>query len=429
MNTLFVATIVLLVLFMCARMPIWAAIVLAGIPYLLFSGVPLSAVASTMAGGQITSFILLAFPLFSLAGRLMNTGEISKRIFDFANTNVGWIRGGLGQVNIAASMLFAGMSGSAIADISGLGAIELKGMRDKGYDIDFSIGITLASSVIGPIIPPSTPMIIYSVISGESVLRLFLGGFLPGILIGGTLMIMVYFITRNRKYPVEKRPTLIEHLKSWKAVFLSLFTTVILFSGMIGGIFTPTEAASVAVLYAIFLGMVVYKNITLKMLIEDIKDTMLFCANIYTIVAASMVLSFIFTRENIGITLVGFVMQSALPPAAVVFLLLIITLLLGCFIEVSALIILILPILIPIVTAIGFPPVAFGVIFILTSVLGILTPPFGLGLYIGAEIAGLDFKRTVKSVIPFFLPLFIVITLMVFFPRIVTLIPDVVLRK
>lgn len=428
MNFPFLLTLVLLLVFMAAKLPIWSAIVLASVPYLLMNQIPLSAIASTMVGGQITSFILLAFPLFSLAGTLMNSGGISKRIFDFANINFGWIRGGLGQVNIAASMLFAGMSGSAIADISGLGKIELKGMKENGYDDDFSVGITLASSVVGPIIPPSTPMIIYSVISGESVLRLFLGGVVPGLMIGVSLGVMVYFIAKRRNYPKERRPTLRQHFKSWKDVFLSLFTTVIIFSGMIGGVFTPTEAAAVAVVYSAFLGMVVYKNLTPRQFLEDIKSTMLFCANIFAIVAASMVLSFIFTRENVGPQLVQLIRNLGLSATSVVFMLLLIVLLLGCFIEVSALIILILPVMIPIVNSIGFPPLAFGVIFVLTSVLGILTPPFGLGLFIGSDIAGMDFKRTVRAVMPFFVPLFVVIALMVFVPATVTFLPSLIVK-
>lgn len=423
----FLLTLIILLTLMVFKFPIWASIIMACVPYFLLTGVPLAAVTTIMASGQITSFILLAFPLFSLAGRLMNTGEVTKRIFDFANLSVGWIRGGLGQVNILASMLFAGMSGAAVADISGLGNIEIKGMIDKNYDVDFASGITLASSVLGPIIPPSTAVIIYCVISGESVLRMFLGGFLPGIIIAASLMLMVFIITKNKQYPLEKRPGFIEYLKGIKSVFLSMLTPAIILFGMFGGIFTPTEASSVAVVYAAFLGVVVYKNISLKRLIQDIKETAYFCSGIYAIVAASAVLSFIFTRENIGPKLAALITGTSLNPTFVIFLLLAIVLLLGCFIEVAAMMILILPVLIPIVKAVGYSPVAFGLIFILTATLGILTPPFGLGLYIGANITGLSFQDTVKSVTPFFIPLILVIIVMVFFPSIVTIVPNVIL--
>lgn len=428
MNSEFIITLVLMVTFMLANVPIWAAIVLASIPYFYITGIPIAVLASTMASGGITSFILLAFPLFSLAGAFMNSGDISKRIFNFAETNVGWMRGGLGQVNIMASLLFAGMSGSAVADISGLGRVEMQGMIDKGYDREFSTGITLASSVLGPIIPPSTPIILYSVTSGVSVLSLFIGGFLPGFLIAASLMVMVNIISRKRNYARRKFPTFKEQMVSWKEAFFSLMTPVIILVGMFTGIVTPTEAAAIAVLYAAAISLFVYKTMTLKSFIQDVRDTAMFCASTYAIIAASMVVSFIFTRENVGIYLANLVVAAGLSQTLVIFMLLAIVLLLGCFIEVSAMIILIIPILLPIVDAVGYSTLAFGLIFVLTSVMGILTPPFGLGLFIGAEITGMDFWKVFKSVLPFFIPLIVAICAMVIFPDIVTVLPDLLVQ-
>ncbi len=427
MNPEFMFTIISMVVLMVLNVPIWAAIIISCVPYFLITGIPIAVLASNMASGGITSFILLAFPLFSLAGAFMNTGDISKRIFNFADTNAGWMQGGLGQVNILASLLFAGMSGSAVADISGLGRVEMKGMMDKGYDKEFSTGITLASSVIGPIIPPSTPIILYSVSSGVSVLSLFIGGFLPGFLIAATLMIMVYFISRKRNYVRRPFPTFKEQLKSWKEAFFSLLTPVIILVGMFTGIVTPTEAAAVAVIYAAVISLFVYKTMSFRTFIRDIRDTAMFCAGTYAIIAASMVLSFIFTRENVGIFLANLVVSAGLSTTAVIFMLLVIVLLLGCFIEVSAMIILVIPILLPVVQAVGYSTLAFGIIFVLTSVLGILTPPFGLGLFIGAEITDMDFWKVFKSVLPFFIPLVVTIILMVFFPAIVTVLPEMLL--
>lgn len=429
MSIAFAITLLLFATAMIIGVPIWASILVASFPYFIMEDVPITAVTSIMVSGQITSFILLAFPLFSLAGSFMNSGNISSRIFNFANTNVGWMRGGLGQVNIVASLLFAGMSGSAVADISGLGRVELRGMREKGYDTEFSTGITLASSVLGPIIPPSTPMILYSVSSGVSVLSLFVGGVLPGLLIAAALMIKVYMTARKHNYAVEKVPTFREHLQSWRDVFLSLLTPVIILVGMFSGIVTPTEAAAVAVIYAFLLGKFIYRETTWRQVGHDIWESVVFCTNTYAIIAASMVFSFILTRENVGNSLVALVETMALPQIAVIFMLLLVVLFLGCIIEVSAMIILILPIIMPIVTAVDYPPVAFGVIFVLTSVMGILTPPFGLGLFMGSEISGLDFKATFRSVVPFITPLLIVIVLMVFFPMIVTFLPDLLLGK
>ncbi len=429
MSVVFAITLAIFLISMIIGVPIWASILIASFPYFIMEEVPITAVTSIMVSGQITSFILLAFPLFSLAGAFMNSGNISKRIFDFANTNVGWMRGGLGQVNIVASLLFAGMSGSAVADISGLGRVELKGMREKGYDVEFSTGITLASSVLGPIIPPSTPMILYSVTSGVSVLSLFVGGFLPGLLIASVLMIWVYMIAKKRNYTVEKVPTFMEHLCSWKKVFLSLMTPVIILVGMFTGITTPTEAAAIAVVYSLILGVCIYREMGWKQVGKDVWESAIFCTNIYAIIAASMVFSFILTRENVGQSLVALVHAWNLSQITVILMLLAVVLLLGCVIEVSAMIILILPIIMPLVEAVNYPPVAFGVIFVLTSVLGILTPPFGLGLFMGSEISGLNFNQTFRSVVPFLTPLFLAILLMVFFPSIVTFLPDLLLKR
>lgn len=219
-----------------------------------------------------------------------------------------------------------------------------------------------------------------------------------------------------------------EWLRGWKPVFLSLLTPIILIMGMIGGIFTPTEAASIAVAYSIFLGTAVYKSLSLKQVLRDITGTAVFCAGIYAIIAASSLLSFVFTRENVGHKLVAFVLGLSMPPTAVILMILLIVLILGCFIDGTALMILLLPIVMPIITAIGYPVVAFGIIFILTTVMGILTPPFGLGLYIGAEITGLSFQATVKSVLPFLIPLCVSIVIMVYFPGIVTVIPSLLVK-
>lgn len=428
MNILLYITFGLMLILFFLRVPIWAAIILPCIPYFILNDIPLSVIPSILTAGQITSFILLAFPLFTLAGRLMNTGDITRRIFHFADVNVGWIRGGLGHTNVLASMLFAGMSGSAIADISGLGSIEIKGMIEKGYDLDFSTGITLASSVVGPIIPPSVPVIFYAVIAEESVEKLFLGGLVPGCIIGVSLMLWIFFTTKARNYALRKRPTIKEILLSWKDVILPLMTPAIIILGMTGGIFTPTEAASSAIVYAIILGLFVYKQLTIKTILHDLKETTLFCGGIYLIVAASMLLSFIITRERIADQLVSAVLASSMHPKLVIFILVLITLFLGCFIEVTALIILILPVFTPIVNGVGYSTVSFGVLFILSAVLGVLTPPFGLGLYIASGMTKLSFQRTVKSVSIYFIPLIAVIMLILLFPQIVSFFPDAVLK-
>ena len=424
MSISLILLLIILILLLILNVPVWAALVFSAIPYFIIENIPLTAIPSMMSTGQMTSFLLLAFPLFTLAGKIMNESGVTERIFDFANTNVGWIRGGLGHVNVLASMLFAGMSGSAIADISRLGNIEIQGMTKKGYDLEFSCGVTLASATIGPIIPPSAAIILYAVIAGESVAKLFIGGIIPGLLMGISLMVMIYFITKNKKYPLAKKPTILESLKSWKKVILPLLNPVIIVLGMTGGFFTPTEAAAVAVLYSVILGVFVYHKLTLKKLFSQIKETAVFCSSVYVLIAGALIISFILTRENIANTLVDTIMSINLPPAIIIFALSLITILLGCFVEVTALILLILPVMIPIIHALEVSTVFFGVVFIMSAILGILTPPFGLGLYVVSDMTGLSFKKTIKAVAPFLLPLFLVIVLLIVFPQIVTFLPN-----
>ena len=419
-----ILVIVLFLVFLFLRVPVWASMTTACISYLLINKIPLVSITTMMAGGGITSYVLLAFPLYSLAGNLMNRGSVGKRIFDFSTVNVGWIRGGLGHVNVLASMLFAGMSGTAIADISGLGAIEIKQMTDHGYDSEFSVGITIASSVVGPIIPPSTAAIVYCVIANQSVVDLFIGGFLPGLLIGLSLMVGIYIVSGKKNYEVTKRPTIIQFIKSWGPVLPSLLTPIIILLGMFGGIFTPTEAAGVAVIYTALLSIVIYRDITWKDFLIEIKNTAIFCAGIYLIIASASVFSFILTRENISASLLQAVMSSNLPPQVTIILITLVILFLGCFLDGTTVMILVLPIVMPIVKALQFDLIAFGIIVILSAVMGVMTPPFGLGLFIGSKISGLSFGKTTRATVPWLIPIGICVLLMIFFPQIVSVIPN-----
>lgn len=419
-----ILVIVLFLVFLFLRVPVWASMTTACISYLLINKIPLVSITTMMAGGGITSYVLLAFPLYSLAGNLMNRGSVGKRIFDFSTVNVGWIRGGLGHVNVLASMLFAGMSGTAIADISGLGAIEIKQMTDHGYDSEFSVGVTIASSVVGPIIPPSTAAIVYCVIANQSVVDLFIGGFLPGLLIGLSLMVGIYIVSGKKNYEVTKRPTIIQFIKSWGPVLPSLLTPIIILLGMFGGIFTPTEAAGVAVIYTALLSIVIYRDITWKDFLIEIKNTAIFCAGIYLIIASASVFSFILTRENISASLLQAVMGSSLPPQVTILLICLVILFLGCFLDGTTVMILVLPIVMPIVKALQFDLIAFGIIVILSAVMGVMTPPFGLGLFIGSKISGLSFGKTTRATVPWLIPIGICVLLMIFFPQIVSVIPN-----
>jgi tripartite ATP-independent transporter DctM subunit len=409
------------------NVPIWAALVFACIPYFIINQVPLSIIPTQMSTGTITSFILLAFPLFTLAGRLMNTGGVTKRIFDFADTVVGWIPGGLGHVNVFASMIFAGMSGSAVADIGGLGLIEIKGMKEKGYDLDFSAAITIASSAIGPIIPPSAPMVLFAVMANESVGRLFLGGVLPGVVMGISLMIMVYFYSRSRNYPVSIRPTATGFFRALRLVCLPMLNPLIILSGMVGGVFTPTEAAAVAVAYAFLLGKFVYRELTWGQAFGDVKETVKFCGSVYAIVGAALIFSTVLTRERVGDALIEFVKSYSLGPTALIFALSAVVFIMGCFVEVTAMFFLLVPVFVPLIEAMEISKVFFGVVFTIVAVYGILTPPFGLGLFMVSSMTGLSYNRVVKATMPFLIPLIISVILLILFPKIVTFLPDLLM--
>jgi tripartite ATP-independent transporter DctM subunit len=419
--------LVLAFLLLINNVPIWAALVFACIPYFIINQVPLSIIPTQMSTGTISSFILLAFPLFTLAGRLMNTGGVTKRIFDFADTVVGWIPGGLGHVNVFASMIFAGMSGSAVADIGGLGLIEIKGMKEKGYDLDFSAAITIASSTIGPIIPPSAPMVLFAVMANESVGRLFLGGVLPGVVMGVSLMVMVYFYSRSRNYPVSVRPNVAGFFKALRLVCLPMLNPLIILSGMVGGVFTPTEAAAVAVAYAFLLGKFVYRELTWGQAFGDVKETVKFCGSVYAIVGAALIFSTVLTRERVGDALIEFVKSYSLGPTALVFALSAVVFIMGCFVEVTAMFFLLVPVFIPLIEAMGISKVFFGVVFTIVAVYGILTPPFGLGLFMISSMTGLSFNRVVKATMPFLIPLIISVILLILFPKIVTFLPDLLM--
>ncbi len=423
----FASVMVILAVLLVIRMPIWVALICSAIPYFILNGVSLTAIPVTMSAGTITSFILLGFPLFTLAGRLMNIGGITERIFNWANIHFGWIPGGLGHVNVVASVVFAGMSGSAIADIGGLGSIEIDGMTKRGFDLEFATSVTLASSTIGPIIPPSVPLILYAVIANQSVASLFIGGIIPGLLMALSLMVMVFIYALKRKYPREAFPSFRQSLSSTKKVLLPFLNVVIILGGMALGWYTPTEAAAISVIYSIVLGVLVYRELTFRNIWDEIVYTAKFCSSVYVIIGASTVFTFIITREQIGPQLVQLINSLGFGSNAVLLLLTLLVLILGCLIDVTALIILILPVIIPVLQSLGIDFIHYGVLFIMTAILGVLTPPFGLGLYAASGMTGLPFKNVVRSVQPFLVPLMITIALVIFFPDIVLLLPRVLI--
>jgi C4-dicarboxylate transporter, DctM subunit len=371
-----------------------------------------------------TGFTLLAIPFFIFAGNLMNTGGITNRIFRFAKSLVGHKWGGLGQVNVIASLIFSGMSGAAVADAAGLGMIEIKAMTDNGYDKEFSAAITAASSTIGPVVPPSIPFVIYGTMTGVSVASLFLAGFVPGFLMALTMIIVVYFISRRRKYPRYPKADIKERLISFKEAFLSLLTPIIIIGGILSGQFTPTEAAVIACMYALFLGMVVYKEIKWNQLIDIIRNTILHTIKVMFIISAAGFFGWFLTYLRLPQMVIEGLTSFTTNPVALMMIIIAILLIIGCFLEGIAVLLITIPVFMPIVAAIGMDPVQFGVVMILASMIGLLTPPVGMCLYAVSSISDVKIFRLSKEVFPYIIGIFIVLLAIAFIPALSLWLPS-----
>ncbi len=396
--------------------------------FIFFNGTPPPMVVAHRMINGVDSFPLLAVPFFILAGNLMNTAGITERIFNFALAMVGWMRGGLAHVNVGASVIFAGMSGAAVADAGGLGAIEIKAMRDAGYDPKFAVGITAASSTIGPIIPPSLPMVIYGVVAGTSIGQLFVAGFIPGMLMAVSLMIMIAIMARTRGFGRDQAfywPVL---FTTFKRAFLSLLTPAIIIGGILSGAFTPTEAAVAACAWALFLGMVVYRTLTFRRFLRVSFDTIETTAVVLLVVGAAAIFAWILTSNRVPEHFATALLAISDNPLIILILINLILLLVGCFMETVAAITILVPVLLPIAATLGIDPVHFGVIMVLNLMLGLLTPPVGMVLYVLARVAKIPFEKCVVGTAPFLVPLVIVLLLVTFVPSITMWLPTLIYR-
>ncbi len=373
-----------------------------------------------------TSFTLLAIPFFILTGNLMNTGGITNRIFRFARAAVGHKWGGLGQVNVIASMIFSGMSGAAVADAAGLGQIEMKAMEDQGYDKNFSAAITAASSTIGPVIPPSIPFVIYANLASVSVGALFLAGFLPGILMGLALMVAVYVISRKRNYPREARATLKEWLVSFKEALLPLGTPVIIIGGILTGFFTPTEASVMATIYALFLGLVVYREIKISDLPDILWNSIVHTVRVMFIIASAGFFSWLLIHQRIPNQMITAMTTLSSSPQVFLGISILILLILGCFIEGIAVFLITVPVLLPLVHHFGLDPVQYGVIMTLASMLGLLTPPVGMCLYAVSSISNVSIGELTKEVWPYLIGILLVLIVVAYVPAISLILPSLI---
>jgi tripartite ATP-independent transporter DctM subunit len=375
-----------------------------------------------MAG--VDSFPLLAIPFFIMAGSLMNSAGITARIYDFALALVGWLKGGLGHVNVVGSVIFAGMSGTAVADAGGLGNIEIRAMRDHGYDVDFAVGITGASSTVGPIIPPSLPLVIYGVMANCSIGQLFAAGLLPGLFMAGTMMAMVAWYAHTRGFHRDAVFSWIVLGQTFKRAFLPLMTPVLLIGGMVSGVFTPTEAAIAATAYALFLGTAVYRTLSFRALIRVSMETVETTAIILLIVAGASIFGYVITTTKVTDQIADLVLSVTSEPWAVLLMVNIFLLIIGCFMETIAAITILVPVLLPLMERIGVDPVHFGLIMVLNLMIGLLTPPVGMVLYILARVANISFERATKACAPFLIPLLFSLGVVTYWPEMVMFLPN-----
>ncbi|MBF7097288.1 TRAP transporter large permease [Alkalibacter mobilis] len=393
--------------------------------YLLLEDIPLTIMAQKMYAG-LDSFTLVSIPGFILAGNLMNTGGITKRIIDFANSILGHIRGGLSLANIGASMLFAGISGTALADTASIGAMLIPAMKEEGYEADFSAAVTASSSTVGPIIPPSLPMIIAGTLTGISVGKLFLAGALPGILLGVSMMVVSYIISIKRNHPKGERKSIGFILRSFKDAIWAIGLTALILVGILSGVFTPTEASIMAVVYAVIVGLFVYKDLKLKQIPGAIIDSIKMSAAIMILVGFANLFAWILASEQIPQMIAQGILSISTNPIIVILLLNLLLLFVGTFMETIAALIILFPVLLPVAVSVGMDPIQFGVMAVLNLVIGLTTPPVGVCLFVAGGIADVGLVKLSKAVIPFLLVSLAVLMLVSFVPAISMFLPGLI---
>lgn len=403
--------------------PVVLSIAIPCVVYLLFNGLPPDLLAQRTLYA-LDSFPLVAVPVFLFVGSLMNSAGISKYIYRFADTLVGRLPGGLAQVNIFGSLVFAGMSGSALADIGGIGRIEIDAMKEKGYSTPFAAAVTSSSAIVGPIFPPSIPLIIYGTVTGVSVLQLLLGGILPGLICVAGLMLMTAWLAKKRAFPRASRwPTLAEIWRDLLPALPALLAPLLLIGGMLAGFFTPTEIASVTVIYTIAISALFYRELTWAGLFSAALETVRSSAAILLIVAVAALFGWILSVEQVPQILTGWMLSISSNPYVLLFLVNILLLIVGMFLDSTTAILVIAPIIAKPLILAGVDPVHLGMVVVFNLMIGLLTPPMGLALYLVADIAQVKMKDVLKEMMPFYIPLGITLLLITYVPWITTLIP------
>ncbi len=415
----------LLVILLLTGLPLVFAMGTASIAYLLFADISLSMMTQRMTTA-VDSFLILAIPFFYLAGELMNACKLTDKIVAMARAFVGHIHGGLAQVNIFASMIFAGMSGSATADTAALGSVLIPAMKKEGYPANFSAAVTVASAMVGPIIPPSIGMVIYGALADVSIGRLLLAGILPGITIIVVQMIFTWFLARRRGYPRYPRASMPELARATWHGSPALLFPVIIVGGILSGVFTPTEAAAAAILYGLVLGLVVYRNVGLADLWATLMKVSWGSIRVLIIIAVASSFSWIMIREQVPQNIASFLAAFTDNPHVILAVMVALLFLVGLIMIASSAEIVLTPILVPVVVSFGIDPVHFGVLMLFVLIIGGGTPPVGVLLFIAQDIAKIPFSSMVRAMLPYYIPLFAAVFLIAAFPQLSLWIPDMV---
>jgi tripartite ATP-independent transporter DctM subunit len=422
----FLVVFAFLVLFVLG-FPVVLAIGIPCIVYIFAKGLPIDLVAQRTLYA-LDSFPLVAVPVFLFVGSLMNSAGISRYIYRFADTAAGRLPGGLAQVNIFGSLIFAGMSGSALADIGGLGRIEIDAMKSKGFSPSFAAAVTSSSAIVGPIFPPSIPLIIYGTVTGVSVIQLLLGGILPGLVCVAMLMLMTGWLAVRRNYPRSPRwPTARELWTDFKPAFPAIVAPVILIAGMLVGFFTPTEIASVTVLYAILISSLFYRDLTWRGLLDAAFETIRASAGILLIVAVAALFGWILSVEAVPQKLTQAMLAISTDPYVLLLIVNVLLIVVGMFLDSTTAILVIAPIIAKPLVMAGVDPVHLGMVVVFNLMIGLLTPPMGLALFLVTDIAKVTMKEALKEMAPYYIPLGITLLLITYIPQITTWIPRLAL--
>lgn len=420
-----VALIIFILIFIL-RMPISIGMLVSGAFYFLIKGTSLQSVCNFVMNTYYTNYVIIAVPLFIFTANVMNSGKVTEKVFRFANALSGGRRGALGHVNVIASLVFSGMTGSAIADASGLGKMEIDAMKKEGYDDGFSCAITAASATIGPIFPPSIPLVMYAMFAGSSVGALFLGGMIPALLVAAALMLYVSLMSHLRNYPRAAKIPFQQFFHETLGAIPALLTPVILLAGIYTGVMTPTEAGAIAGLYAIVISFFCYRALSWKGLWEIIKDTVAGTGSVSLMIGAASVISYIVAREQIANNLGDFIIGLHLGKIGFLILTNVVILILGMFMDTSTIQLVFVPILIPVAAALGIDLLHFGLVVTLNMMIGLSTPPFGMLLFITANISDTPLKKVMTEILIPLIFLLAVLAFITFVPQSVLFLPKLI---